>query len=383
MAPSFIPFNRPLFLEQSLEYVRAAYRNQHVSGDGEFSRRCETFLAGRLGAPRVLLTTSCTDALEMCALLLDLHPGDEVLMPAFTFVSTANAFVLRGAKPVFVDIRADTLNLDERRIEAAITARTRAIVVVHYGGIGCEMEAISALAARHGLTVVEDNAHGLFGAYHGRPLGSFGALATLSFHETKNLGCGEGGALVINDPRLIARAEILREKGTDRSRFFRGEIDKYTWIDVGSSFLLSDILAAILWAQIEQADRIQARRRLLYEQYHAGLHDWVKARGLAVPLAPPEVEPSYHLFALLAATASQQRALLAHLKARGVNAVFHYQPLHLTPQGRRLGGQPGQCPVTESVAERIVRLPFHFDLTREEQAYVIAALREFAPRGSD
>jgi dTDP-4-amino-4,6-dideoxygalactose transaminase len=373
----YIPFNRPLFLEQSLEYVRAAYRNMHVSGDGVFSRRCEAFLAQQLGAARVLLTTSCTDALEMCALLLDLQPGDEVLMPAFTFVSTANAFVLRGARPVFVDIRPDTLNLDERRLEAAITVRTKAVVVVHYGGVGCEMDPIMAIAARHGLTVVEDNAHGLFGAYRGRLLGSFGALATLSFHETKNLSCGEGGALVINDPRLVERAEILREKGTNRSRFFRGEIDRYTWIDVGSSFLLSEILAAILWAQIEQADRIQAQRRTLFERYQAGLQDWAAAHGMALPLPPPHVAPSYHLFALLASAPAQQRELLAHLKTRGVNAVFHYQPLHLAPQGRRLGGQPGQCPVTESMAERIVRLPFHFDLTREEQDYVIASVKAF------
>jgi dTDP-4-amino-4,6-dideoxygalactose transaminase len=378
----YIPFNRPLFLEQSLEHVRTAYRNMHVSGDGMFSRRCEAFFAERLGATRVLLTTSCTDALEMCALLLDLQPGDEVLMPAFTFVSTANAFVLRGARPVFVDIRPDTLNLDERRLEEAITARTKAIVVVHYGGVGCEMDPIMAIASRHGLTVVEDNAHGLFGAYRGRPLGSFGALAALSFHETKNLSCGEGGALVINVPNLVARAEVLREKGTDRSRFFRGEINKYTWIDIGSSFLLSDILAAVLWAQIEQADRIQQQRRRLFERYQASLDKWVKARGFTLPAVPAYCAPSYHLFALLTATPAQQVELLAHLSTREINAVFHYQPLHLTPQGQRFGGHAGQCPVAESAAARIVRLPFHFDLSENELDRVIAAVTEFRPSKS-
>jgi dTDP-4-amino-4,6-dideoxygalactose transaminase len=382
MIRPYIPFNRPLFLEQSLEHVQTAYRNMHVSGDGIFSRRCEAFFAKQLGAARVLLTTSCTDALEMCALLLDLQPGDEVLMPAFTFVSTANAFVLRGARPVFVDIRPDTLNLDERRLEEAITARTKAIVVVHYGGVGCEMDPIMAIASRHGLTVVEDNAHGLFGAYRGRPLGSFGALAALSFHETKNLSCGEGGALVINVPNLVARAEVLREKGTDRSRFFRGEINKYTWIDIGSSFLLSDILAAVLWAQIEQADRIQQQRRRLFERYQASLDKWVKARGFTLPAVPAYCAPSYHLFALLTATPAQQVELLAHLSTREINAVFHYQPLHLTPQGQRFGGHAGQCPVAESAAARIVRLPFHFDLSENELDRVIAAVTEFRPSKS-
>ena len=360
--------------------IRRAYENRHASGDGEFTKRCQDFLQSRLRAHKVLLTTSCTDALEMCALLLDLEPGDEVIMPAFTFVSTANAFVLRGARPVFVDIRPDTLNLDEARVEAAITSRTKAIVVVHYAGVGCEMDAILAVAERHGLPVIEDNAHGLFGSYRGKPLGTFGSLATLSFHETKNLSCGEGGALVINDPRFIERAEIMREKGTDRSRFFRGEIDKYTWRDLGSSYLPSDILAALLWAQIGIVDTIQAKRRAIFECYASNLYDWAESHGVRLPVIPDHCDCSYHLFyVVLPNTAGAQHTLIEHLRASSINAVFHYQPLHLTPMGRQFGGQAGQCPVTESVTERVVRLPFYFDLSPTDQSRVIEAVQSFIP----
>jgi dTDP-4-amino-4,6-dideoxygalactose transaminase len=378
-APAPIPFNRPMFLEASLTRAREAYKNGHVSGNGGFTSRCEAFFEQHLGAAKVLLTTSCTDALEMCGLLLDLNPGDEVIMPAFTFVSTANAFVLRGARPVFVDIRPDTLNLDETSLEQAITGRTRAIVVVHYAGVGCEMAAIATIAARHNLPIIEDNAHGLFGTYQGRPLGSFGGLATLSFHETKNLSCGEGGALVINDPVWVNRAEILREKGTDRSRFFRGEIDKYTWQDLGSSFVPSDILAAILSAQVDSYREIQRKRQQIHEGYASGLLTWAQRHGIRLPAAPAHCGRSYHLFHLLFNTPEHQRTFISHLKRQGINAVFHYQPLHLTPMGRKFGGRAGQCPVAESVAARIVRLPFYFDLSDADQDRVIAAVLAFQP----
>jgi dTDP-4-amino-4,6-dideoxygalactose transaminase len=366
-----IPFNRPLFLERGLDHVRQAYADRHVSGDGRFSRSCQQFLEQTLGVPKVLLTTSCTDALEMCALLLDLQAGDEVIVPSFTFVSSANAFVLRGAKPVFVDIRPDTFNLDERALAGAITSRTKAIVVVHYAGIACAMDLICGLAKKHSIPVIEDNAHGLFGAYHGRPLGAWGELSTCSFHETKNLSCGEGGAIALNSPDWIARAEILREKGTDRSRFFRGEIDKYSWVDVGSSFLPSDILAAILWSQMERSKEIQARRQQLFHRYIEGLATWATTNAVQLPHLPAHCDPSYHLFAALLPTAQTQANLISHLKQRGVDALFHYQPLHLSTMGRRYGGYPGQCPVTESVAARLVRLPLYFDLQDTEQQRII------------
>ena len=377
MPEPVIPFNRPLFLPHGLAYAREAFERYHVSGNGMFTKRCQEFFEQRLGAGKVLLTTSCTDALEMCALLLDLQPGDEVVMPAFTFVSTANAFALRGARPVFVDIRPDTLNLDEGRLEQAITPRTKAIVVVHYAGIGCAMDTICAIAARHRLPVVEDNAHGLFGSYRGQALGSFGQLSTLSFHETKNLSCGEGGALVINDPRFTARAEMLWEKGTDRGRFFRGEVDKYTWRDIGSSFLPSDILAALLWAQIESAETIQAKRRAIHERYERSLRPWALAQGVALPAVPDACGSSHHMFHLLLPAAPLQSVFIRHLQARGVNAVFHYQPLHLTPMGLKFGGRAGQYPVTEVTADRLVRLPFYFDLDEAGQNRVIEAVSSF------
>jgi dTDP-4-amino-4,6-dideoxygalactose transaminase len=372
-----IPFNRPGLAGDELRYIRESVESGRISGDGVFTEKCRRLLEELLGAPRVLLTTSCTTALEMAALLLDLGPGDEVIMPSFTFVSTANAVVLRGARPVFVDIRPDTLNLDERLLEGLVTPRTRAIMPVHYAGVGCEMDVILAVAERHGLAVVEDNAQGLFGAYRGRALGTFGSLAALSFHETKNISCGEGGALVINDERHAERAEIIREKGTDRSRMFRGLVDKYTWVDVGSSALPSDILAAFLYGQLERRAEIQARRRRIWERYAQELPAWAGPRGIGLPAVPDHCRQPYHLFHVVAASLDQRTRLIAHLKARGILAVFHYLPLHLSEMGQRVGGKPGDCPVTEDLSDRVLRLPFYNDLGEAEQGYVLESLRAF------
>lgn len=365
-------FNRPAVVGRELDYMREAVERGTISGDGAFTKRCHTLLEEITGARKALLTTSCTHALEMAALLLDIQPGDEVICPAFTFVSTVNAFVLRGGRPVFVDIRPDTLNLDERALEQAITARTRAILIVHYGGVGCDMDAITAIAAAHDIPIVEDNAHGLFGHYRAKPLGSFGALATLSFHETKNVTCGEGGALVINDDRFVERAEILREKGTNRTRFFRGQIDRYTWVDVGSSYLPSDLLAAYLWAQLEARDRIQSRRHAIWRRYAADL----AGCGLPMPTVPDECEHPAHLFYLLMPSLAARTRLIDCMRARQILLVFHYQPLHLSEMGLRLGGQAGQCPVTEDVADRLVRLPLYFQLQDDEQTRVIESVYE-------
>lgn len=372
-----IPFNKACFQGKELEYIASAIANEHISGDGPFTKQCQELLARLTNARCALLTTSCTHALEMAALLLELQPGDEVVVPSFTFVSTVNAFALHGARPVFADIRPDTLNLDETRLEACITPRTRAVVPVHYAGVGCEMDAILDIAARHGCAVVEDNAHGLCGAWRGRPLGSFGVMAAQSFHETKNFTCGEGGALLLNDPGLVSRAEILREKGTNRSMFFRGQVDKYTWVDVGSSFVPSDVLAAFLFAQLEHWERIQARRREIWERYRALLGDWAAENGVQLPHVPPHCTPSYHLFPLLMPTEEARNRMLAHLAERNIGAVFHYLPLHLSPMGTRYGGQAGDCPVTESVSARLLRLPFYFGLTAGAQERVAEALSEF------
>jgi dTDP-4-amino-4,6-dideoxygalactose transaminase len=365
-------FNRPALVGRELDYMREAIEQGTISGDGRFSKRCHALLEEITGARKVLLTTSCTHALEMAALLLDIKPGDEVICPAFTFVSTVNAFVLRGARPVFVDVRPDTLNIDERALEAAITPRTRAMLIVHYAGVACEMDAIMAVAADRGIPVVEDNAHGLFGHYKGRPLGSFGALATLSFHETKNVTSGEGGALVINDERFVERAEILREKGTNRTRFFRGQIDRYTWVDVGSSYLPSDLLAAYLLAQLEERDRIQARRHAIWSRYQAAL---ATRPRLVLPTVPAGCDHPAHLFYLLLPSLDARTRLIDCMRARQILLVFHYQPLHLSEMGRRLGGRAGQCPVTEDVADRLVRLPLYYQLQDQEQARVIEGIR--------
>jgi dTDP-4-amino-4,6-dideoxygalactose transaminase len=313
----------------------------------------------------------------MAALLLDLKPGDEFIVPSFTFVSTANAFVLRGARPVFADIRRDTLNLDESQLEQLITPNTRVIVPVHYAGIGCAMETILEISRRHEISVVEDNAHGLFGRYQGKQLGAFGCLATLSFHETKNITCGEGGALVINDPDLVERAEIIREKGTDRSRFYRGEVDKYTWVDQGSSYLPSDILAAFLYAQLEARAEIQAMRKRIWQYYSLHLREWADAHDVMLPFVPAECEQPYHLFYLLLPSLEQRQAFIAHLRAKDIASVFHYQPLHLSTMGERFGGRRGDCPVAEAVSDCLVRLPFYNQLSESDQERVVSAIKEF------
>lgn len=376
-SPFFIPFNRPVPVGRELEYVNEAIHSPHHSGDGPFTKKVAALLEAELGVPRVLLTTSCTHALEMIALLLDFQPGDEVIVPSFTFVSTVNAFVLRGARPIFADIRPDTLNLDESQLEGLITPQTKAIVPVHYAGVGCEMDTILAIAERHGVSVVEDNAHGLFGKYKGKYLGTLGRLGAQSFHETKNFSCGEGGALLINDPSLIERAEILREKGTNRSRFFRGQVDKYTWVDIGSSYLPSDILAAYLYGQLEQREKIQSHRKRLWEFYYAALQDWAQAHQVQLPYVPPYVEQAYHMFYMLLPTLDIRQQLIAHLRNRGIQSVFHYLPLHLSEMGRRFGGREGDCPVTERISDQLLRLPFHNGLTQEEQEKVVEAILEF------
>lgn len=371
-----IPFNRAAVTGRESEYVARVIAEGPLHGDGPFTRACHEWLERLTGTPKALLTTSCTHALEMTALLLDLQPGDEVLVPPFTFVSTVNAIVLRGARPVFVDVRPDTLNLDETLLEAAITPRSRAILLVHYAGVACEMDTIMAIAARHGLVVVEDNAHGLFGAYKGQPLGTFGTFATLSFHDTKNLSCGEGGALMINDPRFIERAEIIREKGTNRTRFYRGQVDKYTWCDIGSSYLPSDILAAYLLAQLESHADIQGRRHALWARYAEALAPWAAEVGARLPVVPPGCQHPAHIFYLLMPSLEARSALLAHLRDRRILAVFHYLPLHLSDMGRRLGGREGQCPVTESVSDRLVRLPLFYQLSEADQGRVIDAVTQ-------
>ena len=371
-----IPFNRAALVGNEWKYLAEAVRMGHISGDGFYTLRCHDFLERELGVRKALLTTSCTHALELAALLLDLKEGDEVVMPAFTFVSIANAFVLRGARPVFADIRPDTLNLDEKKLPNLITRNTRAIVPVHYAGVGCEMDRILEVARKQNLAVIEDNAHGLFGKYRGRFLGTFGCLATQSFHETKNVTCGEGGALLINDERYIERAEIIRQKGTDRTRFLRGEMDKYSWIDVGSSYLPSDILAAFLLAQLEARERIQAVRQRIWERYYDELTDWADGNGVRLPVVPADCNQAYHLFYLLLPSLQERQRFIAHLKERAILSVFHYVPLHTSAMGRRYGGVLGDCPVAEMVGDRLVRLPFYNELSETEQSRVIDAIHE-------
>jgi dTDP-4-amino-4,6-dideoxygalactose transaminase len=372
-----IPFNKPSLAGNEFAYIHEAIESGHISGDGAFTKKCHALLEEALGVPKALLTTSCTHALEMSALLLDVGPEDEVIVPSFTFVSTVNAFVLRGARPVFIDVRPDTLNLDETKLESLITPRTRAIVPVHYAGVGCEMDVIMELAERHGIAVVEDNAHGLFGKYKGKFLGTFGAFATQSFHETKNFTCGEGGALLINDRNYVERAEIIREKGTNRSRFFRGQVDKYTWVDLGSSYLSSEVLAAYLYAQLEARDEIQARRQQIWDRYNSRLEAWAEEQGVVMPTVPEHCEQSYHMFYILLPSLDYRQVLIAHLKAQGMLAVFHYLPLHLSDMGMMYGGKPGDCPVTEEISDRLLRLPFYNSLSEEEQERVIRVIEGF------
>lgn len=375
--PITIPFNRPSLIGQEMEYLAQAVANGHISGDGEFTKRCHRLLEETIGAQKALLTTSCTHALEMSALLAGIQPGDEVIVPSFTFVSTINAFVLRGARPVFADIKPDTLNLDEDKIQRLITSQAKAILPVHYAGVACEMDRILEIGNRFELAIIEDNAHGLFGSYKGKSLGTFGRFATQSFHETKNFSCGEGGALLLNDPADIERAEILREKGTNRSRFFRGQVDKYSWVDVGSSFLPSDMLAAFLLAQLEERERIQTRRKQIWQTYNEGLAEWAKNNEVGLPTIPAHCDQSYHMFYMLLPSLAVRQELIAHLRRSGILSVFHYLPLHLSPMGRKFGGKEGDCPVTEDISDRLLRLPFYFSLTEEEQLQVINAVQTF------
>jgi dTDP-4-amino-4,6-dideoxygalactose transaminase len=372
-----IPFNRPFSTGSEPAAMQQALGNGHVSGDGPFTRRASDMLRELTGARHVLLTTSCTHALEMQARLLDLGPGDEVVMPSFTFVSTANAFALTGATPVFIDIRADTFNLDERLLEAAITPRTKAIVVVHYAGVGADMPAITEIAARRGVAVLEDAAHALGARLHGAPLGAVGSMGTLSFHETKNIHCGEGGALLLRDDDYYERAEILREKGTNRSRFFRGQVDKYTWVDVGSSYLPSDLLAAFLCSQLESFDDIQARRHHVWAAYRDGLEGWAKDRGYAFQHVPKSCEHPAHLFAMLLHDIDERDRFIAYMSSQGVKCVFHYVPLHTAPAYGRFQRDVPSLPVTDDVSSRLVRLPLYPDLDDAMVARIIDTARRF------
>ena len=375
MAGATIPFNRPGLAGNEWRYISEALEAMHISGDGAFTKKCQALLESELGAARVLLTTSCTAALEMTALLLNLREGDEIIVPSFAFVSTVNAYVLRGAVPVFCDIRPDTLNLDETKIEGLITPRTKGIVVLHYAGIGAEMEQILRIADHADIPVIEDNAHGLFGKRGGRYLGSFGPLATQSFHETKNFFCGEGGALVINEPGFVDRAEVLWEKGTNRKRFFQGLVDKYSWIDVGSSFLPSDLLAAFLYAQLEARNAIQNKRGAIWHRYDDELREWAQENNVQQPHVPKECENPYHMYYLLLPDGEQRNAFIQAMHQKGIMCVFHYLPLHLSQMGTRFGGRPAQCPVTESISDRIVRLPFFTGMSGSEIDTLIAAIK--------
>jgi len=372
-----IPFNRPGMMGDELTFITEAVNSGKISGDDPFTGRCQELLEQELGVGKVLLTPSCTHALEMAALLLNICDGDEVIMPTFTFVSTANAFVLRGAKPVFVDVRPDTLNLDERLLASKIGPRTKVFVPVHYAGVGCEMDAILSLSKKHNIPVVEDNAHGLFGKYRGRYLGTFGAFGTQSFHETKNFTCGEGGALLINDSTMKDRAEIIREKGTNRSMFYRGQVDKYSWVDLGSSYLPSGIASAFLYGQLIRWKEIQTTRERVWNVYHNNLCDWADERGVKLPTVPEYCDQAYHMFYMIMPSLDSRQALIAHLKERGIQAVFHYVPLHLSKMGKKFGGKEGDCPVAEDLCDRLIRLPFYNTLIEPDQARVVDAIREY------
>lgn len=369
-----IPFNKPYMTGKELFNIAEAHFNGMLAGDGPFTKRCHAWLEERSGAKKALLTHSCTAALEMAALLLDIQPGDEVIMPSYTFVSTANAFVLRSGVPVFVDIREDTLNLDERLIEAAITPRTKAIVPVHYAGVACEMDTIMDIARRHRLKVVEDAAQGVMSTYKGRALGGIGDFGAYSFHETKNVISGEGGVLLVNDSAPALRAEIIREKGTDRSRFFRGEVDKYTWQEVGSSFLPGELTAAFLWAQLEDAESITSKRMTSWNRYHAALAP-LEARGLLRrPIVPSDCVHNAHMYYVLLAPGVDRQAVLMAMKRNDINAVFHYVPLHSSPAGQRYGRVHGSMALTDKLSERLVRLPLWVGLAPEQQDRIVTLL---------
>ena len=374
MTADYIPFNRPYATGKEMVYAAEAQRNFHLSGDGPFTKRCHQWIEERTGCAKALLTHSCTSALDMAALMLDIKSGDEVILPSYTFVSTANAFVLRGAVPVFVDIREDTLNLDERQIEDAITTRTRAIVPVHYAGVSCEMDAIMAIAGRHDLKVVEDAAQGIMAGYKNRALGAIGDLGSFSFHETKNIISGEGGSLLVRDMELVQRAEIMREKGTDRGRFFRGEVDKYTWQDVGSSFLPNEITAAFLWAQLEEAQQITSERMAIWRRYHQMLEPLERLGLLRRPIIPADCQHNGHMYYILLAPEIDRQRILDGMKRGGVGAVFHYVPLHSSPAGRRFGRAHGELALTTSLSLRLVRLPMWVGLSELQQQRVCEVL---------
>lgn len=371
-----IPFNKPYMTGRELEYIAQSHANGQLAGDGPFTRKCHQWLEQRTGTKKALLTHSCTAALEMAGLLLGIQPGDEIIMPSFTFVSTANAFVLRGGVPVFVDIREDTLNLDETKIDAAITKKTRAILPVHYAGVACEMDVIEKIAAQHKLAVIEDAAQGIMASYKGRALGSIGTLGCYSFHETKNLISGEGGALLVNDAALVERAQIIRDKGTDRSKFLQGLTDKYTWQEAGSSFLPGELIAAFLWAQLEQAERITAERMALWQRYHAFLQQAEQAGKLRRPIIPAYAAHNAHLYYVLLRPGTDRAAVLAGLQERKVNAVFHYVPLHASPAGQKHGRISGDLTHTQDLAARLIRLPLWLGMTESEQSKVVSALME-------
>ncbi|MHC4215660.1 MAG: dTDP-4-amino-4,6-dideoxygalactose transaminase [Planctomycetota bacterium] len=372
-----IPFNRPFLAGNELNYIAQAVCSGKISGDGVFTKKCNEFLEKRLGTRKALLTTSGTAALEMAAILADIEPGDEVILPSFTFVSTANAFVLRGAKPVFVDIRPDTLNIDETKIECAVTKKTKAIVPIHYAGISADMDSINGLGKQFDLLVIEDNAQGLNGKYKGKYLGSIGQIGICSFHETKNVICGEGGAILLNDDRFIERAEIIREKGTNRNKFFRGEIDKYTWVDIGSSYLPSEVVSAFLYAQLERLDEINSKRRDIYSIYYDGLQYLEKAGMLRRPVIPEECTQSFHMFYILLEDDRTRSKLIETLRRNGILAVFHYVPLHTSPFGKRFGCEEGDLPVTEAISSRLLRLPFFFGLKSDEQERILEVIDVF------
>lgn len=372
-----VVFNRIDIVGNEMKYMEQAITGGHISGNGPFTSKAQTFLEEMLGVKKALLATSCTHAIEMAAILLNTEPGDEVICPSFTFVSTINPFILRGARPVFIDIRPDTLNMDETKLERLITKRTRTILPVHYAGVACEMDAIMDIAQRHNLPVMEDNAHALFAKYKGRYLGTFGVMATQSFHETKNFSCGEGGALLFNDPQYIERAEILREKGTDRSKFFRGQVDKYSWVDIGSSYIPSDILAAFLYGQFEQHLAIQNKRKQIWEIYYQGLKAWADRNDVRLPYVPDHVEQSYHMFYMLLPSLDIRQKLIAYLKEKSILSVFHYVPLHLSSMGKKFGGKQGDCPNTENISDRLLRLPFFYSLSEADQDNVIENIVDF------
>lgn len=379
MSEPRIPFNRTFVAGREVEYLREALASGHLSGDGPFTARAERLVSAAAGGGRTFLTGSCTQALEMSALLLDLAPGDEVIVPAFTFVSTANAFATRGGRPVFADSEAESPNIDPAHVARLITPRTRAICVVNYAGVACDLDAFTTLAREHDLPLIEDNAHGLFARYRGQPLGSFGALATQSFHETKNVTCGEGGALIVNDPALVPRAEILRHKGTNRARFLQGQVDKYTWVDLGSNFMASELQAAHLCAQLEAADRIQAMRQEIWRRYHEALRGWAARHDVRTPVVPAWSEHPAHCYYLVMPTAESRQRLIAHLGDRGILAVFHYQALNVSDMGQRYGGRPGDCPRAEALSGRLVRLPLFAGMTSGDVDRVIDAVLGVRP----